>query len=225
MLRLGIITGLLSETHCLEGLTGPLVRCDGMGPANATQAARGLVAEGCDGLVSFGIAGGLDPALAAGTVVLADGVLVPGGERFISDPDWRTGLQSLLRGHVPTAGGLMIGSDDVIEGIAGKRRLHEETGAVAVDMESHAVARVAMEAGMPFLVVRAISDPADGTIPQAAMAGVDAKGGSRSWAVLVELLKRPGDLPALLRLKKDSAAAKAALRRVGSIVGPGFGLA
>ena len=224
MRRLGIITGLISETHCLSGLSGPLVRCDGMGPARAAEAARGLVSEGCCALVSFGIAGGLAPALAAGTVVLADAVLVPGGERFPTDAIWRTRLLGLLHGHVPTAGGIMIGSDVVIEGIDGKRRLHEDTGAVAVDMESHAVARVATEAGLPFLVLRAISDPADGRIPPAAMAGVDAKGGSRSWAVLAALLRRPGDLPALLRLRRDSAAAKAVLRRVASIAGPGFGV-
>ncbi len=228
MPRLGIITGLVSETRCLSGLAadgGPLVRCDGMGPARATQAASALVAKGCGALVSFGIAGGLDPALAAGTVVLADGVLVPGDELFPAEADWRRELQDLLHEHVPTAAGLMIGSDIVVEGIAGKRRLHEDTGAVAVDMESHAVARVAMEEGLPFLVLRAISDPADGTIPPAAMAGIDAKGRSRPWVVLAQLLGRPHDLAALLRLKRDSAAAKAALRRVVAIAGPGFGLA
>jgi adenosylhomocysteine nucleosidase len=226
--RLGIITGLISETHCLSGFSeddGPLVRCDGMGPARATQAARALIAEGCGALVSFGIAGGLDPALVAGTVVLADGVLVPAGGRFPTDTSWRTHFQDLLQGHVATATGAIVGSDVVIEGVAGKRRLHEDTGAVAVDMESHAVALVAKEAGVPFLVLRAISDPAGGTIPPAAMAGVDAKGGSRSWAVLVKLLGRPRDLPALLRLRRDSATAKATLRRVAVIAGPGFGLA
>lgn len=228
MTRLGIVTGLAREARCFDGLTGdsaPLVRCDGMGPASATRAARGLLFDGCETLVSFGIAGGLDPALTAGTVVVADGVETDAGERLPTDSAWRSRLLECLEGQVVTATGVMLGSGHVVAEAAAKRRLFEETGAVAVDMESHAVGEVAAANGVPFLVVRAISDPAANAIPPSAMAGAGTEGMTRHLRVTAALVKRPQDLPGLLRLKRDVAAALGTLRRVVSLAGPGLGLA
>ena len=87
-------------------------------------------------------------------------------------------------------------------------------------MESHAVAAEAVAAGLPFLVIRAIADPAGRALPAAALAGLSPDGGARPWAVLLSLLCRPDQLIGLVRLIGDSAAGFAALGGVGSRLGP-----
>jgi len=212
---LGIITGLTDEADLLVDPPQTVrVRCDGMGPKRARDAACALVKEGCGGLISFGIAGGLDAHLRPGTVVLADRVLDDRGGSWATDEEWRERLYAQVRKNVRTVEGTLTGSGHVVTTPLAKRQLEKKTGAVAVDMESDAVARVAEEAGLPFLVVRAISDPAWTTIPRVALKGVDAAGRRQVWAVVRALARRPSDLPGLLRLRMDSGKAMKALGRV-----------
>jgi len=90
---------------------------------------------------------------------------------------------------------------------------------VAVDMESHRVARVAAEAGVAALAVRAVGDPADWALPMLATRALGADGRPKIGAVAAGLLRRPGDLGLLLRVKRDTEAALATLSAVadGSI--------
>ena len=115
-----------------------------------------------------------------------------------------------------------MGSDSAILTAAAKLDLHGRTGAVAVDMESHAVGRVARDAGLPFLVVRVIADTQARSLPSWIMDGVDDAGHARPWAMAGRLLGSPGSLPALIGLGRDNAKAMACLRRVALIAGPGL---
>ncbi len=83
-----------------------------------------------------------------------------------------------------------------------------------MDMESHAVARVASKAGLPFLVLRAIADPAHRAVPISAVGGLGPDGHTRTLAVLGNLLLRPWELPDLLRLSRDMRKGLRTLRRV-----------
>jgi adenosylhomocysteine nucleosidase len=144
-------------------------------------------------------------------------VLLPDGRSLASDPAWRQRAADRL----PEALSLAIaGSDRALVGVADKAALRCASGAAAVDMESHAVAQEAVAAGLPFLVIRAIADPAGRALPAAALAGLSPDGSARPWAVLLSLLGRPDQLVGLVRLIGDSAAGFAALGRVGSRLGP-----
>ncbi len=227
MNRLGVVTGLVREAKCFDVFSigqRPEVHCAGIGPAQATQAARALLDGGCKALLSFGIAGGLDPNLKSGTAVVAEAVVTSGGRRLPTNDAWNAALYRILEKHTTISTAAIVGSDAIVATPDDKRRLFDDTGAVAVDMESHAVADIAAAAGVPFLVLRLISDPAAGLIPPAAMKGVGLNGRERHLAVIGALLTRPGDLPALLRLRRDSARAVGALRRVALLAGPSFGL-
>ena len=90
-------------------------------------------------------------------------------------------------------------------------------------MESLAVAEVAAQAGIPFLAVRVIADPHDHTIPPWVIQGINPDGNVRHWAIAWELITRPGDLPAVVRLALDNWRALSALRRIASLAGPFFG--
>jgi hypothetical protein len=88
-------------------------------------------------------------------------------------------------------------------------------------MESHRVAEAASRAAIPFVVVRAVSDPADRALPAAAQAGFNRDGSVNILAVLAALLRRPGELPALMQTARDAAKAFAALETAAAaLTGP-----
>ena len=73
---IGFITGLTAEAR-IAARCGGLLRAGGGTPAGAERAARQLVAEGAGALVSFGLAGGLDPALRPGALVVPARITLP----------------------------------------------------------------------------------------------------------------------------------------------------
>jgi adenosylhomocysteine nucleosidase len=90
-------------------------------------------------------------------------------------------------------------------------------------MESHAVAAIARDAGVPFLVLRALADPFDQTVPQVAREALRPDGRIRIRATYGGLLRQPGQLIALFSLAWQSALALGALRRGARLAGAGLG--
>ena len=224
MSRLGVVSGLRVEADCLgsaaaaPGASGsPLVFCSGGDAARAADGARRLVADGAAALLSFGVAGGLDPALRPGRLVLAEEVVAPQGARYATDAAWRSRLHGLLGEGEAATLAVIAGSDRVIVSVAAKREAFAVSRAVAVDMESHAVASVAAAAGVPFAALRAVADPAWRAVPEAALVGLAPDGSRRPLSVRARLLVSPRQAPDLVRLAFDSAAALAALRRVAAL--------
>ena len=170
---------------------------------------KAIIAQGGNGIISIGIAGGLAPGLAPGDWVIASGV-VADGIRYPTDSRWS---RSLLRA-LPTASYAEIsGVDAPVVTSDDKRAMYESTRTVAVDMESHIAAKVAATHGVAFAACRVIIDPAERTLPPAALVGMRADGTPDAWAVLRSLLRQPGQLPALLRVVADTRAARNALFR------------
>jgi len=216
--RIGVITGLRAEARCLAGLD-VLVACSGARPERARAEAARLIAGGVAGLVSFGLAGGLAPTLAAGDLVLPAAVALPGGGRIATDTAWRGRLAGLL-GCMRRSEETLAGSERLVASPALKAVLHATREAIAVDMESHAVAEAAAAERLPFLVIRAIADPSDRALPLVAQSALGRDGGLRPGALLGGLLRRPQDLAALVRLGRDSARGFATLRRVAALAAP-----
>lgn len=223
---IGVVSGLLRETECLtpDGNPRPdLLTFAGVGPERAAEGARGLLAAGAQALISYGVAGGMAPGAGAGTLVLADTVL-HGDERFETDAAWRGAITDALAGAVPLTAGALVGVDGMVATAEAKAALAQSSGAIACDMESHAVAAVAAEAGVPFLVVRAISDPHTHDVPVWVLRCLTPKGGVRMGRLLGQLARRPWKVPELMMLARDSKSAFATLRRVARLTGPGFAL-
>jgi adenosylhomocysteine nucleosidase len=214
---IGVVTGLKSEIARFEaawGGEGFVYFAAGGDAARAEAAASGMAARGAVLLVSAGLAGGLDPALSPGDLVLAEAVLAPDNQSFETDAAWRGKISRALGPGIRWSGGTNMGCDKAVLGADSKTSLHRQTGAAAADMESHGVARAARAAGIPFVVLRAIADPAGRGVPEAALAGMKPDGSTDALAVLLRLLPRPWMLPALLRLAADSRRAHEALGRV-----------
>lgn len=210
------LVGLAFEARIAAG-PGVLVICRGPAHQHA-ELVRSAVQDGCRSIISFGVAGGLEPDLLPGDCIVASSVIDYPTLRT-TDPLWSRKLLEALPGvrHGP-----VVGVNSVVAHPADKRRLRELTGAVAVDMESHLVARLAAAYGLAFTAVRVVIDPADRVVPAAAVLAMGPDGTAGLGSMLWELLLRPSQLSALLRLAVDAYAARAALVRLRRALGPDF---
>jgi hopanoid-associated phosphorylase len=173
------------------------------------------IAEGATGLISFGIAGGLDPRLKPGTVLLPEMVHTEAGEAFAADETWRRRMLA----HVPDAvAGAMYGAEAVVARVAEKKSLFDRTKAVAVDLESAAVARAAARAGIPFIVLRTVADPAHRALPQAAVRGLTGEGKVAYGSVFGHLARKPHQFPSLLFIAFETRRALTAIYAIAQPV-------
>lgn len=159
-----------------------------------------MLSQGATALLSFGLAGGLDPKLRAGTIIIPSTVVSETGRYSTAPP-----LVAALGGPTPH---LLLASDHPITTPQGKQHLYVVTGCAAVDMESGAVAEAAANAAIPFAVLRAICDPAEQTLPPAALIALDARGVIGLRRVAVSVAQDPSQIPSLLVLARDAALAR-----------------
>jgi hopanoid-associated phosphorylase len=164
------------------------------------------------GVISFGVAGGLDPSLKSGDIVVATEVLA-GDARWLAALPLNEGQiagVALKRRRVVRGG--LAGVEQVIAARAGKAALWSETGASAVDMESHIAAAYAAEAGLPFAALRVISDPASRALPAIAMSAIKPNGDIDLRKVLRGVARNPMSLSALVSTGIDFNRALRSLR-------------
>jgi hopanoid-associated phosphorylase len=186
----------------------------GPGPRRIAHGIDALVAGAPSGtfagIVSFGCAGGLDPALAAGDCIVPDAVLTDDGT-IAADAAWTRAL----RARLPWARtGMLRGIDAPLATDADKARLWRDCGAGAVDMESHAAALAARRHGLPFAACRVVLDPAWRSLPACALAALREDGRTDVVALLRALAAAPRELGPLVALALDAWRARRALRRV-----------
>lgn len=206
---LGIVTGLKSEAKVVSGLPHVVISGGGQ-PGVTRRKIEALVARGIGGLISFGIAGGLDPALRTGDLVISATVIDAEGRRYVGNPAW---LEQALTLLPASSAGHVFASDHIVETTAEKRQLFTSFQALAADMESHHMARIAEQHQLPFLVIRAVSDTAGETLPAGLAAGVDADGGTRILPILAALLSGKLGLAAVMRAGRSANTALRVLRQ------------
>ena len=160
-------------------------------------------------LVSFGIAGALAPGLRAGDVILSHEV-IGDDRRWISD-----GLSiervSELAEEIGAIVGPVWGASRICATQSEKAQAFAETGALAVDLESAVVARAAAAAGIPFLVMRAIADPATRGLPPAALLPLAKDGRPALTRITASVLRNPLRIKGLLGLAREARQALTAL--------------
>jgi adenosylhomocysteine nucleosidase len=155
-----------------------LVVQSGPGAARAGLAAKRAVDAGASLLVSWGLAGGLDAKLVPGSVVAPQRVLQHGAEPFVVDGGWHSRLVVLADEFALDTGDLLT-APAALESPDAKRAAAAATRAIAVDMESAAIAAVATRAGVPFVVLRVVVDGVADALPNGAEQWIDENGARR----------------------------------------------
>lgn len=228
----GIVVALISEARAL-GLKNPqpglndgrlpqlVVHVSGMREAAAAAAATALADAGVAALMSFGTSGGLDPTLAPGALVCPRRVMNTERQRYDTDAAWRERLAQRCS-DIPLSDGDLLTTRGVLLNAGIKYMAHTQSHAVAVDLESVAVAAVAKARGLPYLALRAIVDDAEASLPDDVISSTDAYGRPRPLALATALLKSPRNLVRLPSLARDFAEATRALRSVAEAA-PDFG--
>jgi adenosylhomocysteine nucleosidase len=224
----GVVAALASEARALGPAAqdrdrgailrdGTRVAVSGIGHAAATRACVRLLEQGAAALVSWGLAGALDPQLAAGAVCLPSEVIGANGTCFKTSPLWRERLATLCAAQLPVACGRLLTSSRALDTVADKDSAYRATGAVAVDMESSAVAEVAASCGVPFIAVRVIADTAADALPRAVVAA-SREGRVRVWRLMRGLVLAPHELGSLIRLAQRY---RVAIRSLSAVAGTG----
>jgi adenosylhomocysteine nucleosidase len=211
-MKVAAITGLEAEAR-IARRAGLEAAASGGVAARTLALAEAFLREGADALLSFGIAGALAPHFAAGTLLLPRLVLDEDGSHHAVDETWRARVATMLAAAgQPAESGVMLGAGEAAATPVRKAALFQATGAIAVDLESHLVARAAAAGKRPFLVLRAVADPASRALPPAAVNGLAATGAPALGRVLLAVLRNPTQVPALLCLAGDTRRALSALR-------------
>lgn len=191
----------------------------GTGPERAHRAARRLIEQGASALVSWGCAGALDERLKPGALLVPDLLRSADGTTLAADAAWRSRLTQALQPALNVTEGSLAESLHLVPGPPEKHALWASTGAVATDMESAAIARAAVAAGLPFLAVRAIADTAAMALPEAVIVSLSPRGDVRLAKMLGYGLRHPAQFIELARLGRAFSAAMATLRLVGKLAG------
>jgi adenosylhomocysteine nucleosidase len=206
-----IVTGLVQEARIAAG-PGMAVICSSSDPKQLRALLTVVDPATIRGVISFGVAGGLDPSLRSGDVVVATEVMA-------GDARWLAGLAlneqliaSVASGRRRVIRGGLAGVEDVVVAQASKAALRLETGAAAVDMESHIAAAYAAQAGLPFAALRVISDPASRALPALARSAIKPNGDIDLRKIFRGIVRNPRTLHALVSTGIDFNRALRSLR-------------
>ena len=181
------IVALEAEAQTLRDWPQGLdVRVSGPGQDAARRSALAAIEAAPPWIMSWGVAGSLDSNWRPGAIIRPAEVVAESGEVYASN----TRSAPALR---------MASTMQPVRSRMDRLALAERTHAVAVDMESAAIAAVCRDAGIPFVCVRAIADGCDVELPEWIDEAMAADGSLRPVQIARRLLTRPGTIHALIR--------------------------
>ena len=206
-----IVTGLSSEARIAAG-AGMTVICSSSDPDQLRAQLDTFDHASVRGIISFGIAGGLDPSLEAGDLVVASEIMAAGERWATAEALSEIFVERTSIGRRRIVRGTILGAEEVILDPRDKMILRRQTGATAVDMESHIAAAYAAAVGLPFAALRVINDPASRSLPALALNALKPNGDVDPWKVLRGVARQPSVIPSLMRTAHDFNRAIATLR-------------
>lgn len=176
----------------------------GVGSERAVATLREMSKElSIRSLYNIGFVGALTDAYSAGDVIVFGSVVQLGVE-----PVQRLALFTENFSRNTAEGPALLSSDHLVHDPAHKRSLAVSTGAVAVDMESFALAKAAE---IPLCILRAVSDPVTMSLPEALPQWVKPDGRRNALRAASYLALRPWKVPTVIRLAGNSSRAARAI--------------
>jgi adenosylhomocysteine nucleosidase len=202
-----VVTGVAREAKIAAGPSVETI-CSGGVPARLRTMLEERPDPACRAVVSFGVAGGLDPALRPGDIVLATKVVTEDGE-WAADEALNETLASAFNvdNRLRAIRAPLAGVDLALVCKTSKRNTWENSGAAAVDMESHIAAEYAARHKLPFAAIRVVCDPAHRGLPDLVATALKPDGSISLPGVFGSLARRPGQIMDLIRLGRDASIA------------------
>jgi adenosylhomocysteine nucleosidase len=216
--ELSTLTSKRLEKGCVGYIAEKiLVIYSGTGAENAGAASEILVKQGADCLISWGCAAALVASFRPGDLILANNCVDAELLEFdLNNENWVSHVKICLAKHltVSTYTGKLAESKNIVASSHDKAHIANATGAIALDMESVAIAKVAQANNLPFLSIRAIADPVNMDLPKAVSHALNDQGEVILAKLLFFVLLHPAELPGLIKLGLHFYAAKNTLKRV-----------
>jgi hopanoid-associated phosphorylase len=213
------ISSLTSEKankeDCIFINASTVIACSGAGPENAAIAAQLLINKGAERLISWGCAAALKANLHPGDLVIPQTLLTERHEELTIASPWLNKVLDQLSSLNPYTGSL-VESSFIVADSEEKKAIYKQTRAIALDMESVAVARMAIQNNLPVVVIRCIADPVSMDLPKAVSYALNDQGDIKLVKLLCFLLTHPTELPGLIKLGLHFNAAKNKLKLAAS---------
>jgi adenosylhomocysteine nucleosidase len=213
--ELSTLTSKKIDKGCCVFITDTIVLAySGAGADNARAASELLLTQGAVRLISWGCAAALSESLKPGDLILADTLIDAEGTQIDIHHDWIGLTDTLLSPHAKAHIGSLAESLTIVATAKDKKHLHSQTGAIALDMESTAIAKVARQNDLPFLTIRTVADPVHMDLPKAINHSLNDEGDVILAKLLAFIALHPTELPGLIKLGLHFNAAKNTLRSV-----------
>jgi nucleoside phosphorylase len=222
--RFGVITAMPAEARTFRDHSGYPGQSSwhfatkAAGQKNSLLAARNLLEQGCDFLISWGVAGALSPQLNAGDLIVTNAVIDNESRYFRFDPDRLSSLTRTLKSLNPKVGGLLYSTEEPVPLVTEKQKLHEKFHAEIVDMESSSIASVAYDAKIDFVAIRCIVDRADCDIPIVATSTLKENGEVDIFQLLASLTHNPRQIVPLMQLGFNYYSALRHLKKAATLL-------
>ncbi|MHC8441988.1 MAG: phosphorylase family protein [Candidatus Eutrophobiaceae bacterium] len=226
--KLGIITALPSEAHCLGAgklaagvivplANGTLLCASGMGEMAINRAFKLLLEKDITALLNLGVAGALRTECQSGDLVIPNSILDTDGT-YTVDGEWHRELWEKLNTTQETAGlplrdGALFSADRIVSGAAQRQALANQHGCIAVDMEAALLARLCQKHGIRFASIKAIADEINVEMPNCILKHIDSLGKPIMPAFALHVLTHPLEWRALLQIAQGWRKARNSLRR------------
>jgi nucleoside phosphorylase len=203
----------ISKGECVFINDKTLIVHSGAGPKNAAKASQLLIDQGANRLISWGCAAALKTGMHSGDLILPQTLFTEDNDQLtITSPWFQLVLEDLAPLNPFT--GSLAESSHIVAKSSDKKLIHKQTRAIALDMESIAVARIAQKNDIDMLVIRSIADPVNLDLPEAVCYALNPQGDIVLPKLLWFLLSHPQELPNLIKLGLNFNAAKNKLKLV-----------
>jgi nucleoside phosphorylase len=218
------LIGLRRELLDIEDSTGvhPPVdfRVFGVGPERAGSTLANILQESkskVDGVLVLGVAGGIDPQLETGDLLLADryslqnGAAQGAGQALKPHSGMlQSAQQAALDLSVPIFDGGSLTVDHLVAEPQEREQLRTQYQVSSVNMEDYRAAEAAQNAGIPFLSIRVVLDTSSQKLP-----GYLPGLAKSPYKILTNVLLQPWRIPTMLSLKKQLQLCQAVLTNFG----------
>lgn len=199
------IGGVLDDTIRIVVVQGAV------GYAKARAATQALVdAHHPEWILSCGFSGALAEGLQVADIVLANSIVDQHEHELAVDLKMESDEQRR------TLVGRFLTADEIILKAEDKRALGRQYNALAVDLESLAVAQVCRDTQTKFLAIRSISDDLSEDLPREILSIMGETGSLRLGAALGSIWKRFGSVKDMWHLRERAVAAA---QRLGKFLG------